>query len=207
MKRKHLFTILIVVLLIVIGVVWKKLADAATATGTADNLSPRAQEFITQEKGAGDELWSSKRFATNSSTLAADTEVTTPCFTLTLPVETTNHSTEVDDDRCTFRAKVLSPPAQLAVSSYKSTQPKEDTGILLRQKNPELYDELSLNAPKFALVSGFRGEDNVIAFAWKNQQMLTVSFHGMSQPDLVTSELLETLLTSVDLTSATMKEK
>jgi hypothetical protein len=207
MKRKQLLIIIVLALLIVLGVIWKKLTDAATATGTADSLSSRAQEFITQEQGSGDELWSSKRFATNSSSIAANTKVSTSCFTVTLPVETANHSQEEGDQRCTFRAKVLSPPAQLTISSYESTQPQEDTGILMRQKNPDQYFAFPIKAPQFALGNGFRGEDNVIAFAWKNRQMVTVSFHGMSQPELVTPKLLETVLTSVDLTSATMKEK
>ena len=213
MKKHKVFFLGVLVLVLVLTasvlVIHGQLTQNAQGTGAVDVVSDRAKEFITKDSSQGTGLWSEVDLKKdpNSNSVSATTEVTTPCFTVTLPLSMVNQSKEEQGAQCTFRARTLSPPGQLVISSYHSAIPAEDSSLVLRKSHPEEYKELPINVPSFPHSAFFLGSDQATAFAWEGQTMVTVAMSGVAQPTLLTpnlfSELLQTLLLSEATRSAT----
>lgn len=201
---KHWFFILLLFFFIalMLGYVVYIITQEATSTGQVDQLSERAQEFISKDTADGEGIWSTKTFEKNPNIVTSDNPasgVSTPCFSLTVPVASTNYSQEQIGERCIFRAKLLTPLSQLVISSYPSTNPDEDTGILLRQQNPSLYTNIPFSSEIFTKTWLFKGEDHVTVFAWKTPRMITISVNGVIQKESINEELFTKILNSMTL--------
>lgn len=202
-RKRHIGSVFMIIVLIIVGVyVVYRVNAEAHASGQRDQLSERAKEFIAKDTSDGEGVWSTTNFNKNPDVITPDNPasgVSTPCFSFTVPVASTNYSQEQIGLRCTFRAKILNPIQQLVVSSYPTTNPDEDTGLLLRQKETEQYEQIPFEPQDFKKAWMYRGEDHMTAFAWKNGRMITISINGVAQPDQLDPKIYERILNSMTI--------
>lgn len=163
-----------------------------------DTLSPRAQEFITDQTSDGSGLWNQMQLGSTPSAnvIAGQTPVRTDCFSFVPPWKITNPQFESSSERCTWRAKTIAPLSHLVVSTYISTSFSEDSGIVLRREETGTYRETVLKVPGFSQVSVFRSPGNVIIFALQTTYMITLTFNDLSPSvDISNQEITDILKT------------
>lgn len=209
-KRRHwlltgLVALSVSTVLVLIG--WQWLRQQAQTTVASTQLSTRAQQFIASESARGSVLWSSLRFERSPDLIPSDQQIETACFRLRLPVPTTQHQLESEAERCVLRARLISPPARLVVTSYRQERPEDDANLQLRRTAPEEYSPLPLQSANFAQLWIFQGSDHLTAFAWQEGWMISWAITGITQPDKVAkTEVLEALITATVLTTETASE-
>lgn len=181
--------------------VWWWLTRPTAAPILTDQLSPRAEEFIATQRSDGTGLWNAVELtAPEAAHRATQSSISTRCFSLQLPLRTSNPKTEQTETRCSWRAKSIEPRGYVTVASYPSTDFAADSGITLRQRAPTIYTETPLVLPGFSAATVFRSDTEVMVFAAKNQTMLTLALTDLSRPSTLTDAQLTALITALQLT-------
>ena len=167
-----------------------------------DSLSPRAQEFLADQTSDGTSSWTQVQFAKSESSseeISENNQIKTDCFSFQLPFSVINPQLEMTESRCSWRAKILSPMGYIVVGRYATEKFEEDSGILLRRKETEKYQEETLNSSTFEKNLIFRSEEEVIVFSNKENEIITFSFNTLSHPEDITNEKVYKILESFSL--------
>jgi hypothetical protein len=169
---------------------------------TEDSLSPRALEFIAEQKSDGTGLWSQVQF--NESSTAPSEQIIkglidTGCFSFSLPFSVLDTILETSESRCSWKAKISSHRGLIIVSSYQVNNFDEDSGIILRKKFPEKYREVMLSNTVHDDLLFFRSDEDLTTFARSGTTMITVSITNMTQPEKFSNEDIQNIINSITI--------
>ncbi len=177
---------------------WRFTKPTKTIIST-DKLSPRAEEFIAHQRSDGKGLWNEVDLEKNQPASTTATAVVTECFSVSLPLQTSNPTQNFTENRCSWRAKVIEPRGYVTLASYPTTDFANDSGIQLRRKDPEHYVEATLSIPNFLETALFRSETEIMVFALQDKHMITLAFTDLSRPKVVTNEQITAMLSKLQL--------
>lgn len=181
------------------GLLLWRFAKPAQPIISTDKLSPRAEEFIADQRSDGTGLWSEVALENSQPASTAATAVVTECFSVNLPLQTSNPTQNFTENRCSWRAKVIEPRGYVTVASYPTAEFENDSGIQLRRKDPERYVEATLSIPNFSETALFRSETEIMVFALQDKHIITLAFTDLSRPKVVTNEQIIALLSTLKL--------
>jgi hypothetical protein len=106
-------------------------------------------------------------------------QVDTSCFSFQYPKQY-SPKLEQKEGECVVRSGLFDPKGMLTVSWVKLRSDQkftENTGLLLRIKNPDQYSPISLQEKRFAQIFAFNSEGETTIFADTDGGILTVSLH------------------------------
>lgn|GEM_PF-1818370 len=192
---------LILGILILLG--WKLFSYQAIGRITTDQLSQRAQEFVVGQRRDGDNDWRQKQLTQPATTSQPNQiQFATPCFTLTLPYKVRSPKTSIEPDGCHFSAQIISPAARLAIWARPLVGIfQEDSGIVFRRSQPQIYQEFSFSSVVFDQVILFVSTDQLTLFALKDQAFFTYAFSEVQATQISDADL-NLILNSTIITPA-----
>jgi hypothetical protein len=205
MRKKYKILIAFLFIFIATGsfggwYVYSMMLKEAQGKSTVGTLSERAEEFVKKEKGTGTGQWSEVQLEEDGeeTKFKEGKEVSTKCFTMSLPFITSTHRTREENGRCVFMARTLDPLSQMVISEFDENGNIDENGsILMRRKNPEKYTEEKLESPFYTTILKYTAEKEVTVFAVRSSRLVTVSFTSVSDTNRVSVEKVVTLLESV----------
>jgi hypothetical protein len=178
---------------------WFLVQRGASGTVMVDQLSPRAQDFITADTSQGQGLWTEVNLEdTPDITIAAGSQFETPCYRMTLLQRTLNHKVEESEQGCVLRARSLEPAGTLMVSSQLSEDFETNTGVALRKDNPDLYTFHAKTLTGWPVGAVYSDGDSVVAFGWRDGVLYTVALSGLANTSPEKIDLAAKLLESIE---------
>lgn len=164
-----------------------------------DQLSPRAEEFITTQRSDGTGLWNGVDLETPVASAPTQTSLDTECFSAELPLRTANPKVTFAGTRCSWRAKIIEPLGYITLASYPTTEFENDSGIVLRRRSPEQYSAETLEIPNYSQTLVFRSDTEVMVFALQQQRMVTLAVTDVAKPSAVSTAQITVILSSLKL--------
>lgn len=204
--RWLLMVLLIMAIVALSGLAFRLFFRPAANPIIVDNLSDRSREFMAAQTNNQNATFEQFDFSASPAASPEATEsgpltgaISTDCFGLTLPWNLKNPQFEVNQERCTYRAKILSPLSYLVIAVYRVSDFETDTGIVLRRNQPEIYQETLMETSVGTLATLFRQERHQILFASKSGLMLTVAINDLPIGSTISDQIWQTILSSIEL--------
>lgn len=203
-KKKIILLLVTFLIVSCVGVGIYLSQHANVAASVSSELSPRAKEFLAQQRSTGTSQWNTSTIDEPASQNQPPTElgstVTTRCFTLTSPFQLQRIQQKDTGAECTLEAKVSSPISRIVMRRYSSNSLENDSAYILRTRMTAEYQKIELSSQKkFAHVAAFRGEDSVTLFVFTGKSIFTLAVSPLTNPTQISTQQLTTILESLEL--------
>jgi hypothetical protein len=179
------------------GIAWG-VAQQPTSAQTATQLSTRTQEFIHSQRASGTSWLNTtnldeRTFAKSANNLQVQTE----CFAFELSLSA-SHLRQRDGQPCVVEAKLQPSGMRMVVSATAAAEIDELSGVQLRRSQPEVYTEERVQTP-FGESPIFFGPKDVTVYALNEEYLFTMGISDFAQPESITPDLLQALLTGIEV--------